>query len=872
MKWRFAHPGHALKSQRPSRAWRRLETLEARNLLAADPVLFSLTPQVQTGDSVELVARVLPESATPLADHFGDILVDQEMVQLTSPLGGIFVDGKHYIYGSHNTQWELWEEDPLVIPQELVAAYQADETITLLDSLLVADGVTDRRWGSIYSAAVLPDGSLVFVGESEANWNPEDTSQYFYEPTYWYDPTSPQTVQFDSSTSGLGRINDISETGTIVGNEFDGLNSPYFGSVDDPQWERVPATNGVQRNLGLGILSVSRDGKFAIDADNATTDSQAILMYDEVLGFDYFNHSHFDPIDVSAGLSWILSAETDDAGNTYFAGQGYADDGAIHVAFWDQDGNLVGDYVVGNLLDPTSQFAGFSDFAVVDGQVIAAVNTSGDSMLVRMSDGDTVAVSDLVGTPVYFDGLLGGLYADEGKLGMLLLTVEDANDSDIHGLQGEFELFTTVIATTGFNANEYEFHFDYDGDGNTDEIVTEIGSAVENVTYDLPGIYMPTVTIYDSENNLVGTETLEVAVSPKWAVDIQLVQDDQTQDPGTVSSTTADAPEFTEWDNVNAEIWLTLNADVPTENFDLTFAMQASADWLTDPVWLSNLGENPMIVEVDGDMPYLLITVENIDLSTYVEGNRILIGTIIFPVTSSDAVGMPIGDGGAYFEPFNQDGFQLYQAKIGDGNQLLDRQRQISSSFLPMIYDSDDDGKVGLTDFANFISQFGQIVGIDDPEAYLYDYNQDGKVNLADFALFISEFGQKKDLGSQPVEPARTFSTPTLPPVEAEPLVVTASEIRLEGEPESSPVVPLELGFDSSLATSEESDSQPAEQSPLAEPTISAEPVLSSFDAQAIDAMLLEDEESEMLLGDWTAEEDGLEETDALLSAAEDLL
>ncbi|MFN3153357.1 hypothetical protein [Bremerella sp.] len=835
--------------------------------------MFSPTLQVKTGEPVELVARVLPESSTPLADHFGEILVNQELVQITNPLGGIFAGGKHYIYGSHNTEWDRWEEDPLIPPITVVGAYQTDQTITLLDSLLVADGVTDRTWGSAYSAAVLPDGSLVFVGESEGRWDPSDPSQYFFEPTYWYDATQPMTVELANSTSGQGRINDISDNGTIVGNEFEGLNSPYFGSIGNTLWERVPATNGIERTFGLGIYDVSRDGQFAIDADNATSETLAILQANDTLGFDYFDRTHFTPIDVSSGLMFILSVETDDAGNAYFAGQGYADDGTIHVGFWDQNGNLVGDYTVGNLFDLDSQFAGFMDFAVVDGEVIAAVNISGDSMLVRMSDGDSVLVSELVGAPVYFDGLLGGLFADEGKLGMLLMTVADANDTDTHGQQGEFELFTTVIATTGFNQTEYAFHFDYDGDGTTDEIVTANGSASANISFDLPGIYMPTVEIFDGNQNLVGTESFELAVSPQWFVDMQLVHDNQTKVPGTISTATSVSPEFTEWDAVAAEIWVTLNADVPTEGFDLHLSLHASADWLTDPTWLSTLGELATIVEVAGEVPYLSITIENIDLSAYQEGNRVLVGTMIFPVTTDDVVGMPVGDGGAYIEPSNQDGFQLYRAKIGDGNQDLDREREIAASFLPMLYDSNDDGKVGIADFASFIALYGDLVDSEHPETYLFDYNQDGRIGLADFVLLINYYGDKKATAPQPSQAARSISTPTQHVLETEPIPSAIRVQNTEDKPPSMSASPLTIVIDAALAEAED-DSTDSHVSTPSKPSTNAYrivPNASRFHAQAIDAILQQQAETDLDFGDWDAE-DQPEAPDALLLAEEDLL
>lgn len=66
-----------------------------------------------------------------------------------------------------------------------------------------------------------------------------------------------------------------------------------------------------------------------------------------------------------------------------------------------------------------------------------------------------------------------------------------------------------------------------------------------------------------------------------------------------------------------------------------------------------------------------------------------------------------------------------------------------SMKLVPVIYDLTDSHSVGLSDFAKFISHYGQSAQSPaDGGAWFADFNKDGRVGLADFVLFIAHYGK----------------------------------------------------------------------------------------------------------------------------------
>lgn len=62
----------------------------------------------------------------------------------------------------------------------------------------------------------------------------------------------------------------------------------------------------------------------------------------------------------------------------------------------------------------------------------------------------------------------------------------------------------------------------------------------------------------------------------------------------------------------------------------------------------------------------------------------------------------------------------------------------------PVIYDvasGGEDRRVGITDFAGFVGQYGKFVN-NDPFLRKFDFNNSGKIDLGDFSLFIQNYGE----------------------------------------------------------------------------------------------------------------------------------
>src|SRR5690606_6497752 len=60
-------------------------------------------------------------------------------------------------------------------------------------------------------------------------------------------------------------------------------------------------------------------------------------------------------------------------------------------------------------------------------------------------------------------------------------------------------------------------------------------------------------------------------------------------------------------------------------------------------------------------------------------------------------------------------------------------------------YDINNDGRIGLADFTQFISSYGaSTLTSDNPLASALDFNNDGRVGLADFTFFIQNYGVAK--------------------------------------------------------------------------------------------------------------------------------
>ncbi len=215
---------------------------------------------------------------------------------------------------------------------------------------------------------------------------------------------------------------------------------------------------------------------------------------------------------------------------------------------------------------------------------------------------------------------------------------------------------------------------------------------------------------------------------------------------GTVrSESTPVEPVLEEWEDANGQLWINLGDDVPTGSFNFSVQVQVDNPAFADLIVTSHLGTNVTtnLETVDGVRTFE-ITFADLDLSGYEPGDQVLLADVLLPLDAETTSWLSMDPAGTYPQPSANHGVTLTAAT----NQSIDApmlyDRHVPGQFQAMVYDSNDDGAVGLADFAGFVSNFGKTVNASNPGAYRFDFNRDGKIGLADFALFAAKFGQRK--------------------------------------------------------------------------------------------------------------------------------
>ncbi|HEV7280878.1 MAG TPA: hypothetical protein VGN57_11800 [Pirellulaceae bacterium] len=333
-------------------------------------------------------------------DWFGPVVIPKTAVTLDYPRGAHFRNGEVEVFGGTNG----------IASYDAQAAVQRGNQVVLFDSILRSQGDSPYIEGMISAVATLSDGRTIYVGWSSGSVGYHEGIWFGWEhPTYWFSPEEPiAPILIDSGMSN-GWIFDVAETGMCVGGENGGWFAPYFGTPAQSHWQRVPGTD---RDVGYSSMFViSRDGQYGSTGGH-------LWAADPISGFVLVDNSRFDYSRTNGQSPHWVGIETDDEGNYYFAGEWFnLDTFSQEVGFWNEAGDYLGSYGVV-----------FIDFAVVDGEVIAAVDRRieggqmvDDGALIRMSDFATVTVEQLTGKPTEFYEWGGGLFAREGELGLLLL-------------------------------------------------------------------------------------------------------------------------------------------------------------------------------------------------------------------------------------------------------------------------------------------------------------------------------------------------------------------------------------------------------------------------------------------------------------------
>lgn len=296
------------------------------------------------------------------------------------------------------------------------------------------------------------------------------------------------------------------------------------------------------------------------------------------------------------------------------------------------------------------------------------------------------------------------------------------------------------------------------------------------------GEYRVELTAIDDDNGETTTQTTFTVGAPSqvsflFAGDASVPGDVNNSGPGTEAL-------FHEWQDAAGQLWFTIHSDVPNTPFDLTFQLNSTKPWLTEPQLTASLASSSSWVhQQNNDTLSTTGTLHGLDLSGYQVGDQVLLATITYPTDRTNAAGILMDHSGEYVSATNDHGVQLASARVSPSNQPFAVEQHVPGQFMPVIYDANDDGKIGIADFAQFISQYGRTPNENYPDAYRFDYNQDGRVGIADFSFFIRNYGRKKENPSATILfPEITPAPQTMAfPLEAEPLA--SPELSLFAEP-----------------------------------------------------------------------------------------
>ncbi|QDU77101.1 hypothetical protein Pan97_41630 [Bremerella volcania] len=304
---------------------------------------------------------------------------------------------------------------------------------------------------------------------------------------------------------------------------------------------------------------------------------------------------------------------------------------------------------------------------------------------------------------------------------------------------------------------------------------------------------------------------------------------------GTVENTPSNStPTFGEWDLLVGQIWLTVGPNTAEQLFDLTVDLSWDTLWFLGPEVTSHLGSEATVIhQSDGGTRTASVTISDIDLSAFQAGDRVLVGTLEFPLDPDNAANLPADTVGAYPQPVPRQGATLISVHNNTTQQpVLFDDEQEDLQLTAMQYDANEDDRIGIADFAQFIRYYGKIADESNPQAYRFDYNRDGRVGLADFALFISRYGNQK---FPPMTQAARQSTE----LENGPTAQTSSSpsgFPLEGEPEPSIYLGTTLYQSNEFVFDDWIGTQSQDELPIAAAVDL--PINPSWDARLVDAAM----------------------------------
>ncbi len=200
-----------------------------------------------------------------------------------------------------------------------------------------------------------------------------------------------------------------------------------------------------------------------------------------------------------------------------------------------------------------------------------------------------------------------------------------------------------------------------------------------------------------------------------------------------------------EWAPFAVEVWVRGEGEVPVHVQQLTFDLNYRTD-LTSAVDVqfgkSFEGERSFsLADATGEVQQISAASAGVTLG---EGDRVLFARIFFQAVPQNGDNVRLD-----FETGSVGPYSLELAAANVGASYQGHALDITQSAMPdtglyaVIYDLDDDQRVGLSDFALFAASYGNNSPSAEGDAtWFADFDKSGRVDLPDFALFVQNFGK----------------------------------------------------------------------------------------------------------------------------------
>ncbi|MEW4564647.1 VCBS domain-containing protein [Bremerella sp. JC770] len=367
---------------------------------------------------------------------------------------------------------------------------------------------------------------------------------------------------------------------------------------------------------------------------------------------------------------------------------------------------------------------------------------------------------------------------DQSSTTEVQVTINGENDApvneihDIEGFRVKQQRIWIPISATDVDQNNTQFTHEYRIVRVSDEHEVASGSLgdVNEFSFTVPsaGNYRIELITADMHGEEATTQR-EITVAEKSTVELSF-----SRDSLAIAGSTSIAPEtdlrFHEWEEVVGHLWFTIEDGLPNHPFDIQFEITSSEAWLGMPEVIDYWGSD-LQWTVQGNTVTGALT--GVDLTEYQIGDRVLLATLQLPKDLENEAGLSMADEGQYPQAVTHSGISLTDARADSWHRFAIH-TATNAEFVPVIYDANDDGKIGVTDFAQFISNYGKTPDENTPDAYRFDYDGDGRVGVRDFSLFIRHYAARKS-GNRPIDmplfDAQTPEPPAVPPpvLETEP-------------------------------------------------------------------------------------------------------